>query len=149
GAKETAARPEGPPGASLVLSTPGPRSQTAAAADSSGPAEAAAPPVDPSWFRADLFAGATVIKKGHTRADAEGKISAQITLQLADGTTREACIDTLRAAVAADVPKLDELKADDRTTLTGDAGRYVVTLICGEAKGHMTAFLSWRGLPTE
>jgi hypothetical protein len=105
---------------------------------------AAVRPVDPGWFRADLFAGATVIRQGHTRPDEEGQVAAQITLQLAEGATRDQCVATLQAAVIGDfTPELEE--KDGRIYLRGSTDRYTATLLCGEAKGRMTAFLSWRG----
>ena len=133
-----AVRPNAPSTEGLVLRAP---------TKSARPAGAR--PGDPPWFREDLFAGATLVKRGHTSPDAEGKISAQITLRLADGTTREECLRTVRAAVQDEVASLHELAAADRTTLTGEAERYTVTLICGEARGAMTAYLSWSGDPGE
>ena len=133
----SASRPNAPDSEGLVLRMP----------TKSARAAGGAHPGDPPWFREDLFAGATLVKRGHTSPDAEGKISAQITLRLADGTTREECLRTLRAAVEGEVAGLSELAAADRTTLTGEAERYAVTLICGEARGAMTAYLSWNGAP--
>jgi len=110
------------------------------------PATKEAPPRrgDPGWFRADLFEGATVIRQGHTRPDDEGQVAAQITLQLAEGATREECVAALQAAVIGDfTPEMEE--KEDRVYLRGSTDLYTATLLCGEAKGRMTAFLSWRG----
>ena len=66
---------------------------------------------------------------------------------LAAGITREACVQTLQAAIASDVPTLAAQPAkDDRVTLTGSNADYHVTLLCGAAKGTMSAYISYRWL---
>lgn len=99
---------------------------------------------DPGWFRPTIFPGATMIKSGRSPQDDAGFFASQMTLQLAEGTSREACEETLSAAVSKDVPALAREEKDGRVTLTGDATHYSVTLICGEAKGHMTAYVAFR-----
>ncbi|MEZ4453934.1 MAG: hypothetical protein R3B09_31040 [Nannocystaceae bacterium] len=103
---------------------------------------------DPSWYRKNLFPEATLVKEGRSPRDEAGFFASQMTLQLADGTTRDECEKTVSDAVARDVVRLDRSEKDDRVTLTGDAQHYAVTLICGEAKGKMTVYLSYRWTST-
>lgn len=104
---------------------------------------------DPSWFKPTIFAGATVVKQGRSPADDDGLFASQITLQLADGTTVEACVDHLSEVVGSDVPNLAVKNEGDRTSINGSTDHYSVTLLCGEAKGKMTAYISyrWTSLP--
>ena len=104
-------------------------------------------PIDPSWFKVELFPGATVTSTGRTQKDEQGLFSTQMLLALPAGTTREACVETLQAALAADVPTLTQQPGkDDRVTLTGSNADYHVTMLCGAAKGTMSAYLSYRWL---
>ena len=105
-------------------------------------------PSDPSWFRLELFPGATVSSSGRTAKDAQGLYSTQMLLALPAGTTRDACVDTLRNALAADLPTLEQKQdlKDGRVNLTGSNADYSVTLVCGEAKGTMSAYLSYHWL---
>ncbi|HGG58020.1 MAG TPA: hypothetical protein ENK31_09525 [Nannocystis exedens] len=111
----------------------------------------AAPPVvgsrpqlrDPSWFKPTLFAGATVLSKGRAAADENGLFSSQITLQLSEGTTIDACVSQLVAAVQGDVPGLEVVDKGDRFSITGSNSMYSVVMLCGEGKGRMTAYISY------
>ena len=104
-------------------------------------------PSDPSWFKADLFPGATITSSGRTQKDEQGLFATQMLLSLPAGATREACVDTLKAAVAGAVPTLEQQAGkDDRVTLTGSNDDYHVTMLCGEAKGKMSAYISYRWL---
>jgi hypothetical protein len=104
-------------------------------------------PIDPAWFKADLFPGATITSSGRTQKDEQGLFSTQMLLSLPAGTTRDACVDTLQAAARTAVPTLEQQPAkDDRVTLTGSNDDYHVTMLCGEAKGKMSAYVSYRWL---
>ncbi len=105
-------------------------------------------PIDPPWFRLDLFPGATLTSSGRTQKDAQGLFSTQMLLTLPDGTTRDKCVDTLREALAPTLPTLEQKQdpKDGRVNLTGSNADYSVTLLCGEAKGKMSAYLSYRWL---
>lgn len=104
-------------------------------------------PSDPAWLRANLFPGATVTSSGRTAPDAAGLFATQILMSLPEGITRDACVETLTAAVAKVVPTLERKDGpDDRVTLTGSNDDYAVTLVCGSAKGKMSAYLSYRWL---
>jgi len=104
---------------------------------------------DPAWFRPTIFPGATVLKEGRAPADEAGLFASQITLQLAEGTDIDACVEQLMAAVGAEVPGLSVEEQGDRRSIKGATDHYKVTLLCGEAKGHMTAYVSynWTSLP--
>lgn len=102
-------------------------------------------PVDPKWFRVDLFPGAALMSSGRTARDEAGLFATQMLLALPDGTTREGCVDTLTQALSSVVPQLDRQEGKDgRVTLTGSNEDYAVTLLCGEAKGKLNAYISYR-----
>ncbi|MBK7824895.1 hypothetical protein [Nannocystis sp.] len=103
-------------------------------------------PSDPSWFQQDLFPGAAVTSSGRTQIDEQGLFSTQMLLALPAGTTREACVDTLHKAVSPAVPNLEKKDKDGRIQLSGSNDDYQVTLLCGEGKGSMSAYLSFRWL---
>ncbi|MCB9703321.1 MAG: hypothetical protein H6711_15620 [Myxococcales bacterium] len=106
---------------------------------------------DPAWFRQTLFEGATLVKQGRSPADEAGLFASQITMTLPEGVDRDACVARLKEEVGRDVPELREEDKDGRVTLSGETENYSVTLICGEAKGRMTSFISyrWTKLPSE
>jgi len=102
-------------------------------------------PLDPPWLRVDLFPGATVASSGRTARDPEGLFSTQLLLALPEGTTRDTCVETVTGAVQDVVPQLERRDGEDgRVTLTGSNEDYAVTLVCGEARGKMSAYLSYR-----
>ncbi len=104
-------------------------------------------PIDPPWFKPALIPGATITSSGRTQMDEQGLFSTQMLLALPDGTTRDACVDALKAAVTTSIPTLETQPGkDDRVTLTGSNADYHVTMLCGEAKGKMSAYLSYRWL---
>lgn len=100
---------------------------------------------DPRWFSPALYAGATVTKKGRSAADEQGRFTAQMLFALADGATLADCTDPLTQALADLVPRLEREEKDGRVTLKGDAkDGYQAVCVCGEVKGKMTAFVSYR-----
>lgn len=100
---------------------------------------------DPAWFSPAIYPTATVTKKGRSPADDQGRFTAQILFQLPDGASLADCTDPLARAVEGVVANLDrEQGADGRVTLRGQAADYDVVFICGEVKGKMTAFVSYR-----
>jgi hypothetical protein len=98
---------------------------------------------DPPWFSPAIFPKATVTKKGRSPADDQGRFTSQILFQLPDGATIADCTDPLARAVEGVVTELGREEKDGRVTLRGPAGDYEVLFICGEAKGKMTAFVSY------
>lgn len=103
-------------------------------------------PSDPPWFNLDILPGATVTSSGRTQKDEQGLYSTQMLLSLPAGTTREACVDALHKAVSPSVPNLQQTPKDDRISLGGGNDDYTVTMLCGEGKGKMSAYLSYRWL---
>jgi hypothetical protein len=104
-------------------------------------------PIDPAWLRLDLFPDATVASSGRTARDAGGLFSTQLLLSLPAGITLDKCVETVTQAVAGEVPSLERKDGENgRVTLTGSNDAYAVTLVCGEAKGTMSAYLSYRWL---
>lgn len=104
-------------------------------------------PVDPPWLRLDLFPGATVKTTGRSAPDAAGLFSTQILYELAEGTTVEACVSTVKTAVADAVPELSrEEGKDGRITLKGKTANYAMVAVCGVARGKPTAYVSYEWL---
>ncbi len=103
-------------------------------------------PSDPAWFKLDIFPGATVTSSGRSQKDEQGLHSTQMLFSLPTGTTREACVDALHKAASSAVPNLQQTEKDGRVTLSGSNDDYSVTMLCGEAKGQMSAYLSYRWL---
>lgn len=103
-------------------------------------------PSDPAWFSLDVFPGATITSSGRTQKDEQGLYSTQMLLSLPAGTTRDACVDTLQKAASPSVPNLQQTPKDDRISLAGSNDDYTVTMLCGEGKGKMSAYLSYRWL---
>lgn len=103
-------------------------------------------PSDPAWFKPDIFPGATVTSSGRTQKDEQGLYSTQMLLALPAGTTRDACVDALSNAASPAVPNLAQTDKDGRINLTGGNDDYSVTMLCGEGKGKMSAYLSYRWL---
>ena len=134
--------PAGSPKPVLTARTPG--SEPAAVPNPAGPVRG---PSDPAWLRANLFPGATVTSSGRTAPDPAGLFATQLLMSLPEAVTRDACVETLTNAVAKVVPTLERKDGpDDRVTLTGSNEDYAVTLVCGSAKGKMSAYLSYRWL---
>lgn len=102
--------------------------------------------VDPTWFRKEMLEGAKAMDVNRSERNEKGLFSSQILFELPVGTTAEQCADQLEAKVKGEVPNLtraaDE-KSPGRLKLTGDTTRYRVTMMCGEAKGVMRAYVGY------
>lgn len=102
--------------------------------------------LDPSWFRKELFPDATEAKVSRSQRNEKGLFSSQILFDLKAGTTAEQCAKTLTDAVGKEVANLkqaEDAKMPGRLTLSGSTDRYRVTMMCGDAKGTMRAFVSF------
>ncbi len=103
---------------------------------------------DPPWFRPGIFPGASVQKTGRSEADEQGRFASQLLLELPEGTGVDACIATVEKAIAPHVPgfaRVDDTSAGPgRVMLRGATEHYEVTVVCGEAKGRVRAFLNYR-----
>jgi hypothetical protein len=105
--------------------------------------------VDPTWFRKEMLAGAKAMDVSRSERNDKGLFSSQILFELPAGTSAEQCADQLEAQVKGDVPNLKrepDAKAPGRLKLTGDTQRYRVTMMCGEAKGVMRAYVGYEWL---
>jgi hypothetical protein len=106
--------------------------------------------VDPLWFRKEMLGpDAKAMDVNRSAQNEQGLFSSQILFELPAGTTAEQCADQLEAKVKPDVANLvraaDE-KIAGRLKLTGDTDRYRVTMMCGEAKGVMRAYVGYEWL---
>lgn len=100
---------------------------------------------DPDWFRAEIFAGATVVKQSRSQRDATGMYTSQFLFELAPGTTEEQCVERLKEINKDAVGELTVVKEQERTKLTGSAADYTVTHVCGPTpEGAMRSLVSYR-----
>lgn len=106
--------------------------------------------VDPLWFRKEMLGpDAKAMDVSRSGSNEQGLFSSQILFELPAGTTPEQCADKLEAKVKPDVTNLVRAaddKAPGRLKLTGDTDRYRVTMMCGEAKGVMRAYVGYEWL---
>ncbi|HWB74062.1 MAG TPA: hypothetical protein VG755_03885 [Nannocystaceae bacterium] len=119
--------------------------------------EKAAPPTDPAdplgrkfadpgWFRKDMLEGAKAMDVSRSERNAEGLFSSQILFELPAGTSVESCADQVEKKVGEEVKNLartSDEKQPGRIKITGETERYRVTMMCGEAKGVMRAYVSY------
>lgn len=74
---------------------------------------------------------------------AGGYASAMI-LELEPGVSNEQCIERAKKALGESLSELPEATIDgDRLMLQGKADDYHYTIVCGEAKGKPTMYLSY------
>ncbi|MBK8240728.1 MAG: hypothetical protein IPK74_34850 [Deltaproteobacteria bacterium] len=101
---------------------------------------------DPDWFRKDMLEGATAQDVSRSERTDEGFFSSQILFELPAGTTAESCAEQLEKRVGGEVTNLQrgpDEKLPGRLKITGSTDRYRVTMMCGEAKGAMRAYVSY------
>lgn len=104
---------------------------------------------DPGWFRKDMLEGAKAMDVSRSERNAEGLFSSQILFELPAGTSVESCADQVEKKVGAEVKNLarsNDDKQPGRIKITGETERYRVTMMCGEAKGVMRAYVSYEWL---
>jgi len=143
---ETKVEEKSPPPAVEAKAAPAP----AADAPPSYPGDEADPLgkrfIDPTWFRKELFANATSTKVSRSQRNEQGLFSSQILFDLPAGTTAEQCAQTLMDQVGKEVSNLaksDDPKSPGRLQIRGSTDRYNVTMMCGDAKGTMRAYVSF------
>ena len=99
---------------------------------------------DPPWYRKTLFPDATVTSTARSEANEQGLFQSHIVFELKQGTTMEQCAEHLEKSVGETVPNLSrEQQPDGRLKIAGSTDRYNVTLLCGEAKGTMRAYVAF------
>lgn len=99
---------------------------------------------DPPWFSPALLPKATVTKKGRSPADDQGRFTAQILFAFPPGASLTDCTEPLQEALAKVVPEVKREEKDGRVTLSGDTDDQHVIFMCGDVKGTLTAFVSYR-----
>ena len=151
-AKTDAAQPEAAPAADAKAAPA--KAEPSAPAPGAVAAGVGAHVRDPAWFNPGIWPGANVTKTGRSEADANGLFSSQILLDLPAGTTRDQCINGLMDKIKGDVADLaidpkSEGAANGQIIARGSTEHIKVTLVCGEAKGAMKAYLGyqWTRLP--
>lgn len=99
----------------------------------------------PSWFSPDRFPHERVIRNDQSQPHPDGSASSALVLALAKDVTAEACMQTVREQLAREIGQLAEpTRSDDgRLTLQGRHGDYQYMVVCGDAKGQPTLFLSY------
>jgi hypothetical protein len=99
---------------------------------------------DPPWYRKTLFPDATVTSTARSEANEQGLFQSHIVFELKQGATMEQCAEHLEKSVGETVANLSrEQQPDGRLKISGSTDRYKVTLLCGEAKGTMRAYVAF------
>ena len=100
---------------------------------------------DPPWFNNNMFGDkGNRVDFARSEANEAGLFKSHIIFELADGTTVEDCATTVTEKLkdAVQLGRKDQPSAD-RIQLEGSAERYDVTVVCGEGKGKMRAYVSY------
>jgi hypothetical protein len=111
-----------------------------------GELEGEPPPlVDPPWFDSAKIPHAAVIQQMASQGAIAGGQARAMILELEQGVSNEQCIDRAKAAIGESVSELPEAEVGDdgRLTLQGKTDDYHFTVVCGEAKGKPTMYLSY------
>lgn len=105
---------------------------------------------DPEWFHPGLLPDAKVVKSGRTEADERGLFSSQILYALPEGATTESCVETLTKKLEPHGISLSPMPGQEgkggRVSLAGDTDSYRATVVCGEAKGTVRAYVGYQWL---
>ena len=113
-------------------------------ADAKAPVDRGERFLDPPWFRETLFENATNKDFKRSELDENGLFSSQFLFDLPESETVDTCVKTLQDKTAKYLPDLERTDKDGRVTLRGKTDRYETTFMCGEAKGVMKAYVSFR-----
>ncbi|MFO7567527.1 MAG: hypothetical protein R6X02_33090 [Enhygromyxa sp.] len=99
----------------------------------------------PPWFDAAKIPHAAVLQQMASQGAIAGGQAWAMLLELEPGVSNAQCIDHAKAAIGEGVAELPEAVASDdgRLTLQGEAEGYHFTIVCGEAKGKPTMYLSY------
>ena len=122
-------------------------------ADSGAPSDSGTPEAkqdlgerfrDPPWFRKTMLEGSTVVDTSRSEADEQGRFKSHILFAMPEGTTTEQCADQVTEKVKDAVANLERKVQDDgRINISGSTDRYRVSIVCGEAKGVMRAYVGY------
>lgn len=109
----------------------------------SEPAPADRPP-PPAWFDATKIEHQTLINQMASEGTMAGGYASALILELEPGISNEQCIERAKAVLVQSIPELPEPTPDgERLMLQGKTDDYHYTVVCGEAKGKPTMYLSY------
>jgi len=100
---------------------------------------------DPAWFTDHMFGDkGKKVSFARSEANEAGLFQSHVIFELEEGISAEDCASTLTEQLKSVVElKRTEGQPDDRLQLEGSAERYDVTIVCGEAKGTMRAYVAY------
>jgi hypothetical protein len=86
-----------------------------------------------------------VIKQMASEGTIAGGYASALVLELEAGVSNEQCIERAKAVLGESLSELPEATAGDgeRLMLQGKTDEYHYTVVCGEAKGKPTMYLSY------
>ena len=109
----------------------------------SEPAPAERPP-PPAWFDATKIEHQSLVKQMASEGTMAGGYASALILELEPGISNEQCIERAKAVLGQSIPELPEPTPDgERLMLQGKTDDYHYTVVCGEAKGKPTMYLSY------
>jgi hypothetical protein len=101
-------------------------------------------PPPPAWFDAAKIEHQAVIKQMASEGTIAGGYASALILELEPGVSNEQCIERAKAALGQTLSELPEVTVDgERLMLQGKTDDYHYTVVCGEAKGKPTMYLSY------
>lgn len=132
-----------PPASSEQTRTP------AVVVEAEGSAPADERPAPPAWFDASKFEHKAVTNQVASQGKIAGGYASAMVLELEPGTTAEDCVAMAREVIGETVEDVAEASpgGEGRLMLQGEATGFSVsyhyTIVCGEAKGKPTMYLSY------
>ncbi|GEM_PF-2446062 len=102
----------------------------------------------PAWYDETIYADSTVIRKDTAETKLAGGYASAMVLQLRAGTSSSECMGQALGEIAKEAgTTVDDLStpevSDDRQMAHGTNNGYDWTIVCGEAKGKPTLYLSY------
>lgn len=113
--------------------------------EAEGPGSAPGAPVAaPAWFDAAKIDNSTLVKQMASEGTIAGGQATAMILELEAGTTPEQCVDKARAVLGETLPEVPEAtSADGRLMVQGKTADYHYTVVCGDANGKPTMYMSY------
>lgn len=101
-------------------------------------------PPPPAWFDAAKIQHQAVIQQMASEGTIAGGYASALILELEPGVSNEQCIERARTVLGESLPDLPEATPDgERLMLQGKSDDYHYTVVCGDAKGKPTMYLSY------
>lgn len=102
----------------------------------------------PKWYDESLYADSKVVRKDRSETMLSGGYASAMVLELAEGTSTQQCMAQALAEIAKEMGKdptqLDAPEGNgDRLMAKGTGSGYEYVVVCGEAKGKQTMYLSY------